>query len=228
MGRRAWSTPLFRGPRGGGNALALKAWRGVKAIKRKQNAEVKKFVLNYSAVQSSTATITAVSLIGQGDDLSQRQGRSVRVVSWRCLADIRGPLGDATDFQQDATVRVALFADNDQAGTIATAAQYHNSTDITSFVKTDLQRRFVNLFDETVITLDNGGSKATPFFRYGRATFAKQGIWGKHMEFIGTGTAQTDMGAGTLYMFTQSSIAAATAGNNPLINYTLEICYVDN
>lgn len=207
-------------------AAAFKAWRGVRTLKRMSNAEIKTLIVNSSTSPTTTTSFIALSQIAQGDDLNQRQGRSIRVTSWKLLYDVRGTLQSATERPHDNTVRMIIFADKGQDGTNPTDAEVRNTTDIVSLMNPTNNSRFQVLLDRLIVT--NAGANtvtATAPQRFGRVSGSAQGIHGKHVRYIGTTAAEASNGLGSLYMLLQSSEDTANA---PLVSFNFELKYVDN
>lgn len=226
--RRGFTSARRFSVRGAGStrAAAFKAWRGVRQLKRMQNAEVKRLVTNISTSPTTTTTFTRLSQLAQGDDINQRQGRSIRVVGWRLLYDIRGTLGSATIRPHDNTVRMIIFADMGQDGTDPLDAEVRATTDIVSVLSTTNNHRFVPLLDRLICT--NAGTdtvSATAPQRSGRVTGSASGTWGKHVRYLGTTAAEASNGLGSLYMLLQSS---EDTDNAPLVLANFEMQYVDN
>lgn len=214
---------LVRGKRFFGG-VAAKAWKGVKALRRVSNAEIKTAIVNSSTTPSTTTAFIRLSGTAQGDDLSNRQGRSIRVVSWKLLYEIRTNGGNVP--LNPTSVRMLIFADNGQDGVVPTDAEVRNSTDIVSLMNPTNAKRFTPIIDRLITvgpgTAATAGAATT---RAGRLAGTAKGIWGKHVRYIGTTDAQGSDGLGSLYMLLQSG---ETGDDLPLVLFNFEMKFADN
>lgn len=193
-----------------GSALAT-----AKMVKDLINVEWKSFERQEASGISITdsGTIHGLSLIGEGDDRSNRNGRSLKAKSFH----IRGELAGNSSGNTIQRVRLILFQDMHQDGTIPTVSELINPADVISMRNLDHTDRFKILKDRTW-KIVNGTQFAGFEFKINKKLNSK-------IEYIGTSTNQTSQGGGNLYLM---FISDQNASNYPTIRYTCRLKYIDN
>lgn len=191
-----------------GSALALA--RGVKSL---INVEHK-----YHDRAAGSATpfytapqVTCHSLIAQGDDDTNRNGRSVKATSFNLRATMKHNVsGDDVQF-----MRLICFMDKHGAGATPSASDIIEGNDMISFRVIENTDRFRFLMDKT-FQLSNDSREAV--------VFKKSWKLNTHLEFIGTGSTVADAGANSIWCIAFSDKTAD--GPNIVLNSRLR--YIDN
>lgn len=202
------------------NYVARKAFIGVKRLRGLVNAERKQFDLIVSASSiSSLGGISNLCLVPVGDDVGQRNGRSIYL---RNIA-IRGMIEmHTTPTQQNNFVRIILFRDNNDVGVAAlgpAVSDYLTTTGtgnvITSPYNLANIGRFYTLYDRT-FRLTDAAITAVPF-----KIFRKMNI---HVKY--SSTATDGVGKNQHYLLMVSS--EVSGSNVPTVAFTSRISYYDN
>lgn len=209
--RRRYYGRGFLGTAGKALSVATTALAVAKGVKGLMNVEYK--VIEAGATDSvlSTGAVTLLTPIAEGDDYSQRNGRSVKAKR----INFRGMLkhdsgGDACQF-----VRIMIVNDLHQDGTIPAVTDILNSADYNSFREISDADRFRVLFDKTVTVTANNEGKV---IRFNKDLNHK-------VEFINTTAAQASMGGGTLYLLL---IGSQITSNYPTLDWITRFRYIDN
>lgn len=166
---------------------------------------------NYAC--DTTGSVTALNLIGQGDDVNTRQGRQVTLKSIR----IHGMIAPVDNTTVNNYVRVMLIWDNspNSAATVPAITDILNAS--TSITSTNLNNRvrFTVLRDwkETIGGLDNTATQATA-----QSPSVSEIDWYVNLKnalttYSGTGSTIANISTGSLLMVTIGSAAAAAAHN---------------
>lgn len=189
--------------------LAKKAYSGVRMLKGIVNSEKKSFDSALPNPQSSTATITGLSNIAQGDDYNAREGRSILVKSLEYEGTIR-----MNSSATDTLYRLVLFIDHDNTGTAPTAAQV-GITGVNGMRSSNPvnMKRFTILRDR-LIRVTSGANVTFPCNGFHKLSH--------HVKY--DGTAATDAVQGSVWTLTVSDQAT----NTPAISVSTRLRYYDN
>ncbi len=186
--------------------LAGKAVAGVKYLKGLVNVEFKRHDLSGAVVASSTATLTQLSLIAQGDTALLRDGNSIRLKSLLfkyCLTQHATAVNTFT--------RVIAFRWDDDTAPLE--SNILASEAIESSLNIDLSHKYHILFDQM-----NVQSDVSTTARY-RSIYKKINIKAKY-----DGAASTDGQTGQVWLLTLSNEAT----NTPTLTISSRIRFVDN
>lgn len=192
--------------------VALSALAVANATKRLINVEYKNCRKTYNDEDiTSVGSIAYLNPIGQGDDSDDRNGNSIRAKS--ILARLRITFtagGDATQW-----IRIMLFQDLQNAGTVPTIAELLDTTDVSSPRNLENTRRFKTIWDKTItLTAEKGGRILNIYKKLNSV-----------VRFIDTDDTQASAGNGTYYMLTLSE---QVAGNYPTIDGVIRFRFIDN
>ena len=189
--------------------MAKKAYYGYRMLKGIVNSEKKTYDASFPSPQSSTATVTPLTGIAQGDDYNAREGRSILLKSIQVQGNI-GQNNSAT-----ATLyRWIVFIDNDNTGSAPTAAQL-GITSVNSLRDPNPvnMKRFSILCDR-LIRMDDGSNQNFPIKWFHKLNH--------HAKF--DGTTANDYAQGSVWLLTVSDQAI----NTPSITATSRVRYYDN
>lgn len=200
---------------GGYLSTASKALAVAYSVKQLLNVEYKSARVAMPTTLSTTPTITNATLIAQGDDFDDRQGRKVKLVSIR----IKGNASQSTASDNATSLRVVVVRDNNGSTTKPIITDLY--PDATAFInyqnsKDDPQTnsRFSILWDHYFILDDTSVGSIGWFDHYIELN--------SHVYF--TGTSATDEGKGHIYVFTASNQPT----NVPNFNVETVIKFLDN
>lgn len=189
--------------------LAAKAYSGMKYLKSVINVEKKVHdVTETTAV--TTATITSLCQISQGDSNILRDGNSIKAVylglKWYLVCH-----PSATS----CLVRFLVVKDNQQiADTIPAAGDVLNSVTLNSFLNKDTLGRFSILMDRRMHLTLNGSNRTL----FGHADFPLQ----HHIRYNGAAAADVQKGGLYLIMMSDQPI------NSPTLDLRSRLRFVDN
>ena len=187
-------------------------YKDVRYLKSLVNVEKKFRDLNQDINVTNTATVIPVSLMPQGDDWDQRNGRRVKAYSFWLQAQVTiDPSATKTNF------RIVVFIDKNPDGESVTSAElFQVSNDLQSPLnKANAGSRFKILCNRFIDLSINGVETRTIK------------IWRKlnhHVNYLGTGETNGDMGPGNMYMYVISNEPTAA----PLFHYYSRFSYIDN
>lgn len=184
------------------------------------NAEKKFIDTNITLNMQNTGwTVTPLNLIGQGDDETQRQGRSVK-----CTSIQFSYLLTVNSATQGHVSRFVLVRDNACAGSAMSVSDLFNSTSgdfaVSTYrnILTGAATRYTVVADWTV-RLDVGD----------RHKVAQKKFWkiNDHIHYIGTGNTQADCGNGCYFLLTIGTGVNAS-NTDAQLNATARLRYYDN
>jgi len=175
------------------------------------NTEYKMFDATFSNTINNTGSITAFTLIVQGDAYNQRQGNSIRIAHISTIWDLTTSAAATTG----TFVRLILFVDLNQAGTIPTVANVLQTAANTQLFNNANIPRFLILHDQYVNlnTVNN-------YNRVGKLDLN----YDAHIKYLDGTANQTGQGIGNIYYLAISSQAT----NVPTHNLIHRVYYVDN
>ena len=184
----------------------------VQRLKGIINSELHHHDLSVSTGSYTTAgAVSGLTLIAQGDGVSNRQGLSLLAKSLevRLTADQHAS-ATAT------ALRIIVFTDNMQDGTLPTVTEVLESATVLAHYESDNNiGRFGKLYDQTMV-LDVGGN-----FKYRNFTIP---LGNKHIKFNGTDATQASQGKQSIYLLGISNEAT----NAPSVNWVSRVKYYDN
>lgn len=186
--------------------------KDVRMIKDTINVEKKYLDVNQDTNITNTGTVVPISLMGQGDDVSERNGRRIKAYSEFLRGQITiDPSATKTTF------RYIIVRDNNPNGAnISFTDVLEGGTDLQSpLKKQNAGMRFKVLCDRTVDLSINGvETKSVYFFRR---------LY-EHVNFLGTGSTAGNLGPGAYFLMLLSNEPTAA----PLFHYWNRFSYVDN
>ncbi len=193
--------------------IGTKIYKDVAALRALINVEFFNAATVFTVGPSSSGAVVNLTQIAQGDNINSRQGNKVRLKHIKC-AGVVTLHASATD----SRVRMLIVRDNngstaqpaitDLFGTVAIfAANQPKLGDAQA------NSRFSVLWDRMVIM--DAGHGLTQQFSMSQTL--------DHHCFF-TGSATTDEGKGALYLF----IASNEATNDPIVNASSNVKYIDN
>ena len=190
--------------------IAMKAWKGVKALKGIINSELKyhdQVLGNTSA--SSTGTVIPLTSIAQGDTNATRNGNSILAKSLYMKYQIEFNAASTGG----AVVKMWLVQDKQQiADTTPAYTDIFENTNVFSFLNKNNIGRF-NILSSKTFTYD------TAKLQY-QMEFTKQ--LNQHIRF--NGTASTDLQKNHYYLVVATDILT----NVPNYLYASRLTYYDN
>lgn len=203
-----------------GDSLAIKALKVAKNIRAVINVEYKKHDVANDTFMTTTAQIINLSLIAQGLTNQQRVGNSILKKYLGMRAVIEGNTASAVTSMQ---ARVILFTWENSNGTAPTAAQILESpTNPLSFYNADLsQETDLRIIKDKIffVTSNAGNGKFNQALKF-NYSFPE----GSHIKFKGTGSTETDIKSGGVYVL----LLGSEATNSPSIEYYTRLTYIDN
>lgn len=179
------------------------------------NVEYKNIDVTGSGNMAATWTVVPISEVAQGDDQTNRNGRSILAKS----INLQVGMTAASLASSSYRTRLAIFVDDMQQGVapVGTDVWTANGMEALRNVVTK-QRRFRILFDRCyTINPDDGGNSAISVRRFIK-------LYKHHIKYIGTTAAAASDGFGSLY-FAYITDASATF---PVINYAVRTRFIDN
>lgn len=207
--KKTYRKKTYKKPKCSNMDIAMKAWKGVKALKGIINSELKHHTIqNNSFNASSTGAISFISGINQGDTLSQRNGNSVLAKTLNLKYYITfNPLSPG------AIIKVYLIKDMQQvADTNPTFTDVFEISDIASFPKYDTKKRF-QIKDVKQFVYDT--SRLTQLVEFSHKIDS---------HLIYNGTTATDVQKGHYYILWVSNQAT----NVPTFSYSSRLTFYDN
>jgi len=202
-------------------SLAKRTATGLNEIRKLINVEHKYFDTDVNGNSATQAgAVLSLSLIGQGDDVSQRDGDSIKVQSFEMNGAVfRNVAAGAT---VNETVRIVVVRDLQNAGAAPTAADILETVGtsrapyaFTDYLNgSDTNKRFTFIYDE-VFTLDNAHQVRSFRFRTDHDC---------HVYFRGTTTGAASQGNGSYY----AVLLANTAATLPSVDMVTRIRFTDN
>lgn len=203
---------LTRGIRGA-FPIAKQALSIASGIKSLMNVEVKVNDATISTTpDNATGSVSYCSAIGQGNDYTDRQGRSVKgvYVHWQLLLTLNG-IATAT------SIRLILARDIQQQGTAPTIGDILQQVQTTGAIKLSAARgRWDILMDKRCVLTANGYNRKCFYSGFRKYPF--------HIEYKGTTSGASDAGMNALYLFALSDETT----NTPSVTGIVRLRYVDN
>lgn len=179
------------------------------------NPELKSFDVALPTAITTSWTITNLTNIAEGDDDTNRTGRSIKCASYNFRYSMIMPATASIAAQ----VRVVVLRDNWQQGSDPTALQVYESNTPNSLRQVQVQQgRFQVLLDRTHVLNPPGGGNSGIMIVQARKYM-------RHIKFIGTDGTDASQGAGNLYLFT---ISDQTGGASPVCQGQFRLRYYDN
>lgn len=201
-------------------STAKAAYKTAKFVAGLVNVEKKYFDTNIGAnLNNAGYTIKELNLIAQGDDETNRNGRSI--LAKALFIRMRFNKVDAVNTTNNA--RIIIFRDKAQAGTLPAMSDIYSTVSGDSAVVslrnilTGSAQRYDILVDK-IIRLENNQRVDYLYEKYIKLN--------SHIHFIGTTGATASMGNGSLYMAMICEGDNTTARVNTLGNCRLR--YIDN
>lgn len=200
-------------------SLAKRTALGLNEIRKLINVEHKFIDTNASSTANQSGSVTYLVPIGQGDNISEREGDSIKVQ--RCSIMGTVSRGAAATSLYD-TIRVLIIRDLQNAGvtplasdvleTVGTAFAPYQSVDFIS--GSDLNKRFTIVYDELFVV--DTDDPAVPF------SFTSNHDC--HTFFRGTTNTVASAGNGAYFLV---AVSDATA-NVPSVNFSFRLLFTDN
>lgn len=232
VGRSSKASSSFLDRRFSVRDIAVQAWKTGKYIKSLINVEKDFFdVVVAPAAVTTTASVTNLTNIAQGDDFNNRQGNSILLQSLLLRMSIAGNISATVTGSMGSFVRCIVFQDNDQRGTDPTAAELLEDTtagvrQILSPLNHNVYKRFNVLVDEIFdvgqwIQTATQAVVSNPMFQHYKVfkNFAGKGM---HVRYTATAGADASNFEGSMYLLLVSSdgTSSPTVGFNSRIRYT--------
>lgn len=186
----------------------------VKRLKSLINVELKAAeTASTSATVTDTATIVNLSLVAQGDDYNNRQGRSLKAHDLQINATASGhPSSTIT------VLRCIIFKTNqNQSAAPAVGDILKDASDVHSqYEMSDNQRSFVILSDRKFL-LVTGADSQLQNLNYKKSL-------SHHIMYSGTAATEASTGSGAVYMLLLSDRST----NSPTVEYSARMRFIDN
>lgn len=201
--------------------MAKRTAIGLNEIRKLINVEEKYLdTITLSSTTNQNGTVTYLSGLGQGDNISDREGDSIRILRFTIRGGVFRSITSPTT--QNEVVRVVVVRDLQNQGaaptggdifeTLGNAAAPYQEYDMLNGPQ--YNQRFTVVFDQ-VFTLDA--------FHQVR-TFEYSTTHPCHVKFRGTSGAVADAGNGSYWMLTLSNVAT----NTPSVDMTSRLMFTDN
>lgn len=196
--------------------VAVKAAIGVARLKKVVHPETYEYdTSNTDQLSTFTAVVTPISNLAEGDDDGNRTGYTIYGRSLRLSCDW---IVNSSNAEPQKT-RVMVICDTSNTGATPTSAQLFGSLSgteniVNAPILASALPRFKVMFD-TLRWIGNASNQAQQIRKFIKVN--------KRIQF--TGTANTDLGKGQLYLVFMSSNSAA---NQPSFNYHTRLNYLDN
>ncbi len=199
-------------------SLAKRTAVGLNEIRKLINVEHKYNDRQNSLTCTQAGNVQLLTNIGQGDDINQRDGDSIKLQSIK----IRGYIRLDAAATLSSAVRVLLVRDLQNPGATITGADLIQQASSVyapvshyNFINgVNLQNRFTVIYDE-VQTVD----PSNPL-----VVFDYESKHDCHVFFRGTGTAFTDCAAGAVFLVVFSDATV----NLPIATFTTRVLFTDN
>lgn len=189
---------------------ALSIFKGAASL---LNAEVKHVDTEQSASISTTANLTFLTGISQGDGVTSRDGNSVKLKG--------GYFDSVWVMHASATatrIRHIVFVDTRNNGTVPSASDIYNTGDSNGLINIDAYpNRFVILHDEYV-RLDSASNRVF------RSKVQLPAVMDMHLTYSGTGATIASNAGPAIY----SLMVSTEATNTPSSAAWFRFYFVDN
>lgn len=169
---------------------------------------------------SATGTVTALSLMAQGDGESTRDGRQIKATRLTLKWNV-----NINAVATDTTTRILVFIDRDYDGDAASNVPVWSGTDKAVMESTNVQSfRNLSTVGRYKILMDKS-YRLVVGNEYER-TKQYQKTWNlnNHIHFTGATANSTDAGRGWICIMTYSSEAT----NTPTVTFNARLRYLDN
>jgi len=187
-------------------AIARAAWSGVKYLRTLVNSETHKLDTSTSGNVTTTATITHITAIAQGDGINQRTGNSILVNYIYMRTQIVLNASATTSM-----FRLLLIRDLQQVGDTAPALlDVLTTADCNSFLNANNVGRFKILHD-CVYSLDNAQRKQLFFKKYIKLN--------QHVRYNGSASSDIQKGGIYLMVLSDQTTNPVQIYNNVRINW---------
>lgn len=186
-----------------------------RVVKKYVNTEYKHHDVTQSGTGvDTTGAIIPMTLIAQGDDFEDRNGRQIKIISMTGNMNVTQN-SSATNTQ----LRAILFIDKEQNGTIPLVSGVDDgvldSANVYSLRNMNQTRRFVTLFDK-IFSLSATGSTNSTIRRYKKLMLK--------VRYDGTAASQANQKENNIYLLLLSNEAT----NTPTVKYQFRFRYIDN
>jgi len=196
-------------------SLAKRTAHGLNEVRRLINVEHKFHDVNSTSTSTQAGTVVNLSDISQGDDISNREGDSIRIQSF----ELNGVIFRSASATANEAIRIMIVRDLHQAGTAPTGGDVINNAGTSlspyshyNFLNShDLNKRFGIVFD-TLVDINQYEPTSVVCHKTNHNC---------HVFYRGS---TTQSGAGTYYMILFSNLAANTAN----FDYSVRIRFTDN
>lgn len=149
----------------------------------------------YNSTVGNAGTIRALTLIAQGDTSLDREGLQIRLQS----INIRGfAIGNLNAGASIVRLRLILFQDMEQHGTIAAVTDVLETADVLAFKEHDSKPRFKILWDR-LYDLTAQGDSTNPVYKIRYVKYYKR-LKGRKAWFSTSAATQAAQGKGNIYM----------------------------
>lgn len=192
-----------------GNAFQ-QLWKDVKYVKGLLNVEYKNIDTSVSLVPDTTAVSSVlINSVGQGDDRTNRDGRSIRIKYITAKLTI-------TLVEDFNIVRLILVCDREAENGVALDSKFLQFNSVNSLYNIDGTKRFKVLYDK-IFSMDKDKSNQI------HIKFNKR--LGTKVKYQGTSTGIANIETNAYYLL---AVSNATFGTAPgIVGYT-RVRFVDN
>lgn len=192
---------------------AMQLYRDVKYLKDVINIEYKAHDTSIASTPGTGGDIINMCLITQGDDFSERVGRSIKMHSLKLR--MVNTVGGATS----ATYRLILFKTRQNQASAPAVSEVLRTTPYvySPYLKySSNQESFTILWDQTF---------QFDALNKGVAHLEKEFPLGTHCKFNGTSNTEASCGVGAVYLMLVSN---ATSTNEPSLDGIARLVYTDD
>ncbi len=191
-------------------------WNVAKAGVSIFNTEVKMFDVPFQGGTPlncpSTGSVSCLSLVPQGNDYNNREGLSLRTIM--LSLNMNQNWNNTSNVTLNALLRVIVFVDYEQEGTIPAVTDVLESANINALYNHVAKERFQILFDRMV----SGMTTRT------NVPLIEDFRHDSHIQFRTNGSNQASQGEGSIYILGISDQAV----NYPNVYGYTRLFYVDN
>lgn len=190
--------------------LAHKAYKGVMYLKGLVNSEMFHLVTASNTTVSNTGTVIHCTAIGQGDNITSRQGNSIFLRNILCRVTLEQNSSATSTFY-----RVILFQDTQQVGDASpTVSDVLNTVSTLSSLSLAQPGRF-NILKNWFVETNNGQGTSKALEWYDGNIYS-------HVKY--NGSASSDIQQNGLYLLLLSDQST----NTPTVTYNIKVGYHDN
>lgn len=200
-------------------SLAKRTAYGLNEIRKLINVEHKYIDVNASSASSRAGVITYLSPAGQGDDITQREGDSIKVQSFEITGLV---YRDSAATTNSEAIRILILRDLQNTGASPTgndivenvSTQYAPYQPLDFLNGSDLNKRFTIVYDNLVNLDLQTTCKA----------FSFKSMHDCHVFYRGTTNAVASAGNGSYFMLVLSSNSTLTSN----VDFTSRLRFTDN